>query len=118
MHYKMLNLDNIKNENNKERNKNGLIFLIIRTEIFIIGSSGSGKTNALLNLVSPQGDIDKMYVYAKDLSEPEYEVLIKKREDAVKKHLSDLITFIKCSNTIGHVYKNIDDYNPSRQKKS
>ena len=113
----MLNLDNIKNENNKEHNKNGHIFQIIRTEIFIIGSSGSGKTNALLNLVRPQGDIDKMYVYAKDLSEPKYEVLIKKREDARKKHLSDLITFIECSNTMGDVYKNIDDYNPNRQRK-
>ena len=32
--------------------------------------SGSGKTNVLLNLIKEQDDIDKMYLYAKDLSEP------------------------------------------------
>ena len=36
--------------------------------ILIIGSSGSGKTKALLNLIKEQDDIDKIYLYAKDLS--------------------------------------------------
>ena len=35
-----------------------------------IGASGSGKTNELLNLINEQDDIDKIYLYAKDLSEP------------------------------------------------
>ena len=43
----------------------------------IIGGSGSGKTNALLNLVNEQDDIDKIYLYAKDLCEPKFEHLIK-----------------------------------------
>ena len=30
-------------------------------------------TNALLNLIKEQDDIDKIYLYAKDLSEPKYE---------------------------------------------
>ena len=51
----------------------------------ITGVSGSGKTNALLNLINEQGDIDKIYLYAKDLSEPKYEFLIKKRKNAGKK---------------------------------
>ena len=38
--------------------------------ILIIGGSGSGKTNALLNVISQQNDIDKTCVHAKDLSEP------------------------------------------------
>ena len=38
--------------------------------ILIIGGSGSGKTNALLNLINGQDDIDKIYLYAKDLGEP------------------------------------------------
>ena len=29
--------------------------------------------NALLNLISQQDDINKIYLYAKDLSEPKYE---------------------------------------------
>ena len=55
----------------------------------MIGGSGSGKINASLNLRREQDDIDKIYLYVKDLSEPKYEFLIKKREDAGKKHLND-----------------------------
>ena len=49
--------------------------------ILIISGSGSGKTNTLINLINKQKDIDKTYLYAKDLSEPKYEYLIKKREN-------------------------------------
>ena len=48
----------------------------------IIGGSRSGKTNTLLNLINEQDDIDKIYLYAKDLSKPKYEYLFKKRENA------------------------------------
>ena len=34
--------------------------------ILVIGSSGSGKTNALSNLVNNQPYIHKIYLYAKD----------------------------------------------------
>ena len=83
----------------------------------IIGGSGSGKTNALLYLINDQDDIDKIYLYAKNLSEPRYEFLIKKREYAGTKHFSDPNAFIECSNTMDDVYENIDDYNPNRQRK-
>ena len=43
--------------------------------MLIIGSSGSGKTNSLLNLIKEQGDIDKIYLYSKDLSEPKYQYI-------------------------------------------
>ena len=46
--------------------------------IFLIGSSGSGKTNALLHLIKEQGDIDKIYLYEKDLRKPKHECYIKK----------------------------------------
>ena len=83
----------------------------------IIGGSGSGKTNALLNLLNKQNDIDKIYLYAKDLSEPKYEYLIKKLEDAGIKHINNLNTYIECSNTMDDVYENIHDYNPNRRRK-
>ena len=83
----------------------------------IIGGSGSGKTNTLPNLIKEQDDIDKIYLYAKDLSEPKYEFLIKKCEDAGIKHFNDLNTFIECSNTMDDVYENTDNYNPSRKRK-
>ena len=82
----------------------------------IFGGSGSGKTNTLLHLIKEQDDIDKIYVYTKDLSKPKYEFLTKKREDAGIKLLNDSNAFIKCSNTMDCVYQDIDDYNPSRKK--
>ena len=83
----------------------------------IIGGSGSGKTNALLNLINEKDDINKTYLYAKDLSETKHEFLIKKHENAGRKHFSDPNAFIECSNTMGDVHENIDDYNPNIKKK-
>ena len=85
--------------------------------MLIIGGSGSGKTNALINLINEQNDIDKIYLYARDLSEPKYEYLIKKREDAGIKHLNNPNAFIECSDTMDDVYENINDYNPIRKRK-
>ena len=85
--------------------------------ILIIGVSGSGKTNALLNLLSQQDDIYKIYLYVQDLSEPRYEFLIKKREDVGIKYFNDPSAFIDCSNTMDDVYENIDDCNPNGQRK-
>ena len=56
-------------------------------------------------------------MYKKDLSEPKYEFWIKKREDVGTKHLNDPETFIEYYNTMDDVYKDIDEYNPSRERK-
>ena len=64
----MINLDSITNENNKEHNEKWSFIPDHPYRILIIGGSGSGKTNALLNLIKEQDDIDKIYLYAKDLS--------------------------------------------------
>ena len=56
-------------------------------------------------------------MYARDLSEPKYKILIKKRKDAEIKHLNDPNAFIECSNTMDDVYENIHDYNSSRKRK-
>ena len=85
--------------------------------ILIIGGSGSGQTNTLLNLINEQNDTDKVHLYARDLNELKYKILIKKRKDAGIKHLNDPNAFIECSNTMDDVYKNIHDYNPSRKRK-
>ena len=71
----------------------------------------------MINLINEQNDIDKIYLYARDLSKPKYEYLIKKRGDAGIKHLNDPNAFIECSNTMDDVYENIDDYNSSRKRK-
>ena len=39
--------------------------------MLIFGSPGSRKTNAVLNLIKEQDDVDKIYLHTKDLSDPE-----------------------------------------------
>ena len=112
----MINLDKFVNDNNKKHNEKWPYIPDHPYRILIIGGSGSGKTNILLNLINGQKDIDKIYLYAKDLREPKYKYLIKNRETAGIKHLNDSKAFTECSNTMD-VYENIDNYNPSRNRK-
>ena len=97
----MFNLDTATTKND---NKNWPYRMLI------IGPSGSGKTNALLNLIQKDDNnfIDKIYLYAKDLEEPKYQLLIKKHENAGMKNLNDPNAFIEYSNTIDDVYNKID----------
>ena len=112
----MINLDSITNENNKEHNGKWPFIPDHLYRILAIGCSGSGKTNALLNLIKEEDDIDKIYLCAKDLSEPKYEFLIKKHEDVGIKYCNDPNAFIECSNTMDDVYENIDNFNLNRKR--
>ena len=113
----MINLDNVANNNNEEHNEKWPYIPDHPYRVLIIGGSGPGKTNTLLNLIKEQKDIDKIYLYAKDLSEPRYEYLIKNRENGGIKHLNDSKAFIESSNTMDDVYENINDYNSNRRRK-
>ena len=74
------------------------------------------KKNALINLINEQKVIDKIYFYARDLSEPKYEYLIKKWEDVGIKHINNPNASIGYSNTMDDVYKSIHYYNPNRKR--
>ena len=77
--------------------------------MLIIGGSGSGKTNTLLNLIKEEDSdnpIDKIYLYllVSNFNEPKYQLLIKNREDARIKYSHDSKAFIKHSNTMDDIY--------------
>ena len=77
----------------------------------------SGKINTLRHLINNLHPIDKIYLYAKDLTEPKYEFLINKREQAGIKNLNYPNAFIEYSNDMNDVYENINNYNKNRDKK-
>ena len=85
--------------------------------MLIIELSGSGKTNTLLHLINNLHSIDKIYLYTKDLSEPKYEFLINKREQAGIKNLNGPHAFIEYSNDMDDVLDDITNYNKNRNKK-
>ena len=109
----MINID----ENKTEHNEKQPYIPDHPYRVIIIAGSGSGKTNSLINLINEENDIDKTYLHAKDLSEPKYEYMIKKHEDAGIKHVNNPNAFMERSNTMDDVFENINDYNPIRKKK-
>ena len=86
--------------------------------ILIIGGSRSGKTNVLLNLIKHQRpDIDKIYFYVKDPFKSKYQFLINRREKAGIEKLKNPKALIDYSQTIDHVYENLEDYNPTKKRR-
>ena len=82
----MLNLDNVTTKNDNK----GWPYRIL-----IIGPSGSRKTNTLFNPNQEHNNIiDKIYLYAKDLEEPKYQLLIKKRENVGIKNLNAQVVLL------------------------
>ena len=112
----MFNLDNITE---KDNDNNGWAY-----KKLIIGISGSGKTNYLLNSIQKESSIqkdnnvvDKIYLYAKDLEEPKYKLLINKREKAEIDFNDDPTDFIEPSNSMDDILSNIEDHNKKRRRK-
>ena len=110
----MINFDDYVNDNKTEHNKNWPYTPDHPYRILIIGGSGSGKTNVLLNLIENQPNIDKTYLYAKDPYEAKYQYFINIREKVGLKRFNDSKAFIEYSND---VYKNIDEYNIDKERK-
>ena len=113
----MINFDDYTDENKIDHNPNWLYIPDHPYRILILGGSRSGKTNTLLNLINNQSDIDKIYLYAKDLYEDKYQFLIKKIENIGLKHFNDPKSFIEYSNDMRDVYKNINHYDPNKENK-
>ena len=69
----MINFDDVVKENIKKHNPNWPQIPDHPSRIIAFGGSGSGKTNSLFNLINQQPDIDKIYLYAKDLRKAKYQ---------------------------------------------
>ena len=111
----MINFVDYFNENKTKNNENWSYISDKASRILIIGDSGSGKTNLLLNLIENQPKIDKIYMYAKDPFEAKYQYLINKREGVDIDHFNDPKAFIEYSNDMRDVCKNINYYNPEKE---
>ena len=85
--------------------------------MLIVDGPGSGKANALLNLISNQPGIDKIHLCAKDPCGAKYQYSINKREKVEQNHYDDPKAFMEYSNDMQDVYKNIGDYNPKKNVK-
>ena len=103
-------MDNItENNNNKDWPYRKLI----------IGPSGSGKTNYLtiFNNILFNNTVNKIYLYAKNLEEPKYKLLIDKREQTGINFNNDPNPFIEYSNSMDDILSDIKDYNKKRKRK-
>ena len=115
--YEMINFDDFTNENKSGHNSKWPYIPDYSYRILIMEDSGSGKTNALLNLVNNQPDIGKIYLYAKDPYEAKYQHLLNKREKVGLGNFNDPKAFIEHSNDMQDVYKVIENYNPNKKRK-
>ena len=113
----MINLDDYANGKKNQHNLKWPYIPDHSYRILITGDSASGKTNALLNLINNQPDIDKIYLYARDPYETKYQILINKGKSTGLNFFNDPKAFIKYSNDIQDVYKNIDEYNVEKERK-
>ena len=111
----MINFDEYTNENIIEHNSKLPYIPDHLYRILIVGGSGSGKTNALLNLISLI--LIKHICMQKIHMKKKYQYLINKREKVVLNHFNDPKAFMEYSNDMKDVYKNIEDYNPIKKRK-
>ena len=113
----MFNFDYITKEDIKEHNPNSSEIPDHPYRILIVGGFGSGKTNALVNLIYNEPDIDKIYLYAKYPYEVIYQLLINERESTGLKYLTDSKAFIEYSNDVDDICQNIEEYSPNKKQK-
>ena len=100
----MFNLDYITKGDTKEHNPTWPEIPDHPYRILIAEGSGSGKTNTLLNVINHEPDIDKIYLYAKGLSEAKCKFLINERETTGLKYVNDSKAFIEYSNDMDDIY--------------
>ena len=69
----------------------------------------------MFSLINHEPDIDKIFLFAKDPNEAKYQLLINKRKSTGLKYLKG---FNKYSSDMDDIYKNIEEYNSSKNRKT
>ena len=97
----------------------GQNFMTILYRILIVGGSLSGKINALLNLTNHDRILIKLFymlIFKIAFYEAKCKLLINKRENTGLKYLNDSKAFIEYLNDTNDIYKNIEEYNPTKTR--
>ena len=113
----MISFDDAIKENIKEYNPNWPEVPDHPYRTLIAEGSGSGKTNALFNLINYEPDIDQIYLHAKDPYEEKNQFLIIKWDSKSLKHFNNSKVFVEYLNDMDNIYKNIVDYNQYKKRK-
>ena len=113
----MINFDDYTNENKAEHDLKWPYILDNLYRILIMRGSGSGKMNAVLNLIENQPNIDKIYLYANDPYEAKYQYLINEHKKVGLDHFNDPKDSVEYSNDMQDVYKYIEAYNVEKKCK-
>ena len=69
----------------------------------------------MFSLINHEPDIDKIFLFAKDPNEAKYQLLINKRGSTGLKYLKG---FTKYSSDMDDIYKNIEEYNSNKNRKT
>ena len=113
--YRIINFDDYANENKTRHNLNWPCISDHPCSKLIIHGSGSGKTNAFLNLITNHREFRITHLFAKNTYESKHQFLINIGENTVLKYFNE--SFIEHSNDMQDVCKNIYQYNPDKERK-
>ena len=88
-----------------------------RYKLLLMEGSALGKTNSLLILIKRQTNINKIYLYVKDLYEAKYQLLFTNCENVDLKYCCDPKAFIEYLSDMKSVYNKIEEYNTGKKQK-
>ena len=86
-------------------------------KMLLVGESWYWKTNALLDLLDHESDIDKINLYAEDPYKARFQLFIDKRQITGLKYLNDSNAFTEYSNHMNDIFKNIEECNLNKKRK-
>ena len=93
----MINFHEVTGGNKQEHKPHWLQIPDHPYKMLIIGSSESGKTNTLLNLINCQLYTDKIHLYVEDPYKSTYQFLINKHENVGLEHFKISKVFVEYS---------------------